>query len=106
MNNNIQTIIELKNKLENEINKINKLYEKAVDDLTKSFLKKHEALLKQENDIKEKLQNEVTKTKEKLENYCSQLNNEILINERINQGLKKFENEIKILIKLYHIFQK
>ena len=103
---NIQKIIELKNKLENEINEINKLYEKAIDDLTKSFLKKHEILLKQENDIKEKLQNEVTKTKEKLENYCSQLNNEILINERINKGIKKFENEDKNINKILSYISK
>ena len=51
-NNNIHKIIELKNKIENEINAINKLYEKTFEDLTNSFLKKHEALLKQENNIK------------------------------------------------------
>ena len=34
----------LKNKIENEINEINNLYEKANKDLTKSFQKKHEIL--------------------------------------------------------------
>ena len=43
----IQKIIELKNKTENEINKINELFEKTIDDLTKLFQKKHEALLKE-----------------------------------------------------------
>ena len=37
-----QKVIELKNKIEDEINKINNLYEKVIDDLTKSYLKKHE----------------------------------------------------------------
>ena len=40
-----QKITELKNKIENEINQINNLYEKTIDDLTKSYLKKHELLL-------------------------------------------------------------
>ena len=53
-----QKIIDLKNTIENEINKVNNLYEKVIDELTKSFIKKHEELLKQENDIKDKLKNE------------------------------------------------
>ena len=53
----------LKSKIEKEINDINKLYDKTIEDLTKSFLLKHEKLLKIENELKEKLQNEVTKVK-------------------------------------------
>ena len=49
--------MELKNKIDDELNIINNLYEKTIDDLTKSYLKKHEKLLKEENDIKERLQN-------------------------------------------------
>ena len=74
----------MKEKTEEEINKINILYEKANSDLEKAFQEKHEKLLKEENDIKEKLQNENTKTKEKLEYFFSELNNEIILNERIN----------------------
>ena len=96
----IQKIIELKNKTENEINKINELFEKTIDDLTKSFQKKHEALLKEENDIKEKLQNEVTKVKEKLELFLSKTNNEIKINEKINKGIIKFNKEEKNINKI------
>ena len=99
-NNISQKIIELKKKIENEINKINDLYEKTIDDLTKSYLKKHEILLKEENDLKEKLQNEVTKCKEQLENFLSQSNNEIQISERINKGIKKIENDDKNIIKI------
>ena len=98
-NNISQKIIELKKKIENEINKINNLYEKTIDDLAKSYLKKHEILLKEENDLKEKLQNEVTKCKEQLENFLSQSNNEIQIVERINKGIKKTENDDKNIIK-------
>ena len=66
---------------------------KTNGELTKSFLKKHEKLLKEENDMKEKLDNKVTKVKEQLENYLSELNNEIKLNERINKGIKKLEKD-------------
>ena len=39
--------IELKEKTENEINKINKLYETTKDEITKSYIKKHEKLIKE-----------------------------------------------------------
>jgi hypothetical protein len=94
-----KTII-LKNKIENEINKINELYEKTIDELTKTYLIKHEQLIKEENDLKENLQNEVTKIKEKLENYLSESNDEIKISERIKKGIKKLENEENNMIKL------
>ena len=68
--------------------------------MTKSYLNKHEQLIKEENDLKEKLQNEVTKIKEKLENFLSQSNEEIKINEKINKGIKKMENEEKNIIKI------
>ena len=63
-------------------------------------MEKHEKLIKDENEIKEKLQNEVTKVKEKLENFWSEINNQIKINERIQQGIKKFEKEEKNMIKI------
>ena len=62
----IEKAILLKNNIENEINEINKLYEKTINDITKFFQEKHEKLLKEENDMKEELQIKVTKTKEKL----------------------------------------
>ena len=40
-----------------------------MDEVSKSFQKKHEQLLKVENNIKEKLQIEVTKIKEQLVFY-------------------------------------
>ena len=94
-NNIINNIKELKQKIEEEINKINILYEETNTNLTKVFQEKHEKLIKEENDIREKLQNEVTKTKEKLEYFFTESNNEIILNERINIGLKKLEKEEK-----------
>ena len=99
LNVSAQKIITLKNKIENEINSINNLYDKTLNDLTQSFVKKHEELIKKENELKEKLQNEVTKVKEQLENFLSQCNAQIKNNEKINQGIKKLENNEKNVIK-------
>ena len=93
-------ITNLKNKIEEEINKVNDLYEKTIKDLTLSYEKKHELLLIEENNLKEKLQNEVTKTKENLEFFLSESNKEIKMYERINKGIKKVENEEKNTIKV------
>ena len=70
------------------------MYEKTIDDLTKSYNQKHEILTKEENDLKEKLQIEVTKVKERFEKSL------ITINEKINRGVKKFENGEKHKIKI------
>ena len=101
-----QKIIDLKNKIENEINKVNNLYEKVIDELTKSFIKKHEELLKQENNIKDKLKNEVNKTKEKLENFWRRINNEIKLNEKISKGIKNFKKEEKNMWKILSYISK
>jgi len=91
-----EKVNELKNKIENEINKINELYEITINNyLSKSFKIKHEQLIKEENNIKEKLQSEVTKAKEKLEKYFSESNSVIKINEKINQGIKNFNLDEK-----------
>ena len=44
-----QKVIDLNNKIDNEINKINNLYENTINDITKSYIKKHEILIKEEN---------------------------------------------------------
>ena len=64
-----------------------------MESLTKSYLKKHEQLLKEENELKETLQFEVTKSKEKLENYLSTSNNDIKLSERIKKGIEKMKNK-------------
>ena len=67
----------MKNKIEKEINIIDKLYEKVDKEIIEYFKRKHEELIKKEKDIKDNLQIEVTKTKEKLEEYLS-LSNKIM----------------------------
>ena len=91
-------IIGLKDKIENEINKINKLYEQTNNDLLKFFKKKHEKLIKEENDLRMKLQNEVTKAKEKLEKYLSQSISEIKICEKKYKEIKNLEKEEKNIL--------
>ena len=99
-----QKVKEIKSDIENNINLINDSFEKTIGQLNKSFLKLHEQLIKEENDLKEKLKNEVTKIKEQLEIYISQADNQIKISERINQGIKKFQNEeINIIRNLSYI---
>ena len=83
----------LKESIENEIVKINNLYDKIFSEITKSFELKHEKLLKQENEIKEELQNKVTKTKEQLENFLTESIELIRISDKINKGIKSFEKE-------------
>ena len=61
----------MKNKIENEIQRINKSYEKMNKETTKYFKLKHDKLKEEEKEIKDKLDNEVTKIKEKLEEYYS-----------------------------------
>ena len=56
----VEKTINLKNKIEEEIIEIDKLYEKVNSEMSKSFKQKHEKLTLEENILKEKLQNEVT----------------------------------------------
>ena len=85
-------INDLKEKVEQEINKINSSYDIICNKLKKSFELKHEKLIIEENNLKEKLDNEVTKVKEKLENFLSESSNLIRMCDRINKGVKKLEN--------------
>ena len=64
----------MKGKIEEEIIKINNLYEKVNCDLTNSFQIKHEKLNQEEKGIREELQNKVTKSKEILELFLSESN--------------------------------
>ena len=95
----VENTIYLKADIEQEIDKINTLYEKTIEKITKSFLVKHEELIIRENSIKEKLQIEVTKVKEILENYLSKSNNEIKLSEKINRGLKQLQSEENNVLK-------
>ena len=100
-----EKIIKMKYKIEKEINK-NVLYDKTLEDLTKSFEEKISNLKKEENDIKEKLQNKVTKFKEQLEIYLSEINSQITINEKINKGNQKLDKEEKNMVKIISYISK
>ena len=93
-------MIDLKDKIENEIIELDKLYEKVEKEIIEYFKRKHEELIKKEKDIKDNLQIEVTKTKEKLEEYLSFSNKIIKDIERINKGIKTLEKEEKNMIKI------
>ena len=99
-NNIYDVIVNLKNIIEKEIDKINILYETTMDNLAKSFLKKQEQLLKEENELKEKLQIEVTKSKEKLETYLSTSIDDIKLSERLKKGIKKMKDKEENILKI------
>ena len=83
----------LRKEVEEEIIKINNLYEDTNKKVTAFFEEKHKKLLEEENNIIEKLNNQVTKTKEKLEYYLSECNEIIRINEKIQKGITKVKND-------------
>jgi len=77
-------------------------------EITKSFLLKHEKLIKEEKEIKDKLDNEVTKIKSKLEEHLLLANSLMRNYEKINkgiQGLNKEEqnNNISLLKSLTYV---
>ena len=96
LNGLFEKINTVKERIEKEMEEINKIYDKTFSEVTKSYEIKHEKLLKEENELKDKLQTEVTKVKEILENYLSKSNDIIKLNERINKGLNKLEKEEKV----------
>ena len=99
INENTNNLQELKNKIENEIIKIDKLYDKIDNEITKSYETKHEQLLKEENELKDKLKNEVTKVKENMELNLSKINNILKNCERLIKGIKVFKEEDNQIIK-------
>ena len=67
--------INLKNKIEKEINEINNYYNDVKSQINKKFKEEHEKLIIEENNLIDKLENGVTKTKENLEKYLSESKN-------------------------------
>ena len=106
LNKNLEEIEKLKNKIEAEIKKINDLYEKVMENLEKSYQKKIEIILKEKEEHIEKINNEVTKVKESLEKFLSEINNEILIKERINKGILKMENKEQNIFQIFSYISK
>ena len=96
---NYQKLVNLKNKIEEEMTKVDKLYDNVYKEVTEAYKLKLEQIMIEENNLKEKLQIEVTKVKEQLEKFLSETNKNIKIRERINKGIKSFENEEKNMIK-------
>ena len=88
---------ELKNRIENEIIKLDGLYEKINEEASKYYELQREQLKKEENELKDKLKNEVTKMKEKLEIKISEINDILRNYERTMKFVdiyKKEENKI------------
>lgn len=92
-NNIFEKVENLKTTIEEEMSKIDKLYDKVNTEVTNSFELKHKKLKIEENNLKEKLQFEVTKVKEKLENFLTEINKEIKINQKMIKGIKILEKE-------------
>ena len=93
LNDLIQNIVNIKESIEKEIIKIDKLYDDINLELTNFFNEKHEILINKQNQLKEQLQNEVTKVKEKLENFLSDSNRYIKNGQNIQKWVKILENE-------------
>ena len=97
INNNVN---KLKDKIEKEIQEINKCYDIVDKQVKKKFEEEHNKLYIEENNLRDKFQTEVTKKKEYLENYLSETNELIKNYEKINKGIKILENEEKNMIKI------
>ena len=106
LNKNSEEILKLRNKIETEIKNINNLYEKTMEKLENNYEKKIETILKEKEEYIEKINNEVTKIKESLENFLSEINNEILIKERINKGILKLENKEQNIFQIFSYISK
>ena len=88
LNKKIDEIITLKKIIENEMDKLNKNFDKVYDEITQYFKDNKNQIKENEEDIVHKLLLEVTKIKAKLENFMSECNNAINFYEKINKILK------------------
>ena len=96
---NVKKLNNLKNLIENEMEKIDKRYEELDKETTNSYEIKREKLNKEENDLKEKLKTEVTKIKEKFEIKISEISSLLKNCEKIFKGIKTLEKHEKNIIK-------
>ena len=90
----------LKDKIEKEIEEINKCYDIVDERVKKKFEEEHNKLYKEENNLREKFQTEITKKKEYLQNYLSETDELIGNYNKINKGIKILEKEEKNIIKI------
>ena len=86
----------LKQEIEKEMERINKIYDEANNEITKIYKNKYEKLKKEEEDLRKKIEMEVTKIKENLEIYLLESIEQIKQNEIINKGIK-FLGDLKEL---------
>ena len=93
LNKYIEKLKNQEQKIENEIDKINKTFRTIDKEITKTYEEKHQKLILEENKLKENLRNEVTKTQEKLEFSLTDAKNILTINNRINKNIKLIQNE-------------
>lgn len=88
-----EQILNLSKEVQEEIIKIDNLYQSTNKKVTGFFEEKRKKLLEEQNNLIDKLKNEVTKTKEKLEKYLSECNEILKNNEKINKGIIKAKND-------------
>ena len=88
LNKKIDEIRTIKKIIENEMDKLNKNFDKVYDEITQYFKDNKNQIKENEEDIVHKFQLEVTKIKAKLENFMSECNNAINFYEKINKILK------------------
>ena len=95
----------IKQKIEEEIEKIIKLHEKIMNDITASFIEQHEKLNQKENELKSELDLKVTNIKEELENFLIESNDVLTSCERTEKEIKYYEkkNDNKDIKTLYYI---
>jgi len=98
-NTTFDKVINLKDKIEKEIENLNKKFDKTMKDIQNYFILKHEELIKEESVLTEKLKNEVTKTKEKIETFLSELNEQIKLSNRIIKISNKLDKKEKNYLK-------
>ena len=88
-----EQILNLSKEVQEEIIKIDNLYQSTNKKVTEFFEEKRKKLLEEQNNLIDKFKNEVTKTKEKLEKYLSECNEILKNNEKINKGIIKAKND-------------
>ena len=84
---------DIKKKIEEEIEKINNLHSKIMDEITKSFEVQRIKLNEKENEIKYELDIKVTKVKEELEKFLIESNDILISCERTEKATKYFKKK-------------
>ena len=86
-------VIILKDKIEKEMENINKKFEETLKAINNYFIIKHEELIKEENGLVEKMQSEVKNVKEKVKIFLFELNEQIKLSNRITENINKLDKE-------------